>query len=91
MDPSCGFYFPKEERVLALYPETTTFYGASIVTSAKRRKTGDYMVLFDEVSRAFALHPCTHASRCNTDTKRCPVQETDKKAIAYMYVLQYPQ
>lgn len=50
MDPSCGFYFPKEERVLALYPETTTFYGADVVTSAKRRKTDDYMVLFDEVS-----------------------------------------
>ena len=65
MDPSCGFYFPKEERVLALYPETTTFYGANVVTSAKRRKTGDYMVLFDE--------------------------ETDKKAVEYMYVLQYPQ
>ena len=49
MDPSCEIYFPKEERVLALYPETTTFYGANIITSAKRRKTGDYMVLFDEV------------------------------------------
>ena len=35
------------------------------MTSAKRRKTGDYMVLFDE--------------------------ETDKKAVEYMYVLQYPQ
>ncbi len=56
MDPSCGIYFPKEERVLALYPETTTFYGANIITSAKRRKTGDYMVLFDEVCSARATH-----------------------------------
>jgi len=107
MDPSCGIYFPKEERVLALYPETTTFYGANIVTSAKRRKTNDYMVLFDEVRRARALsllpqprhthaHTHTRIHLCareggRIDARRCALQETDKKNVEYMYVLQYPQ
>ena len=69
MDPSCGIYFPKEERVLALYPETTTFYGANIITSAKRRKTGDYMVLFDEVRYA-------HCGARSSATRACMLART---------------
>ena len=76
MDPSCGIYFPKDERVLALYPETTTFYGANIVTSAKRRKTGDYMVLFDEVRRACALQPLMHTPIFCPDARPKPLRET---------------
>ena len=43
-----GYFFPKETRVLALYAGTTTFYGANVVVSAKRRKEQNYMLMFDE-------------------------------------------
>ena len=34
--------------VLALYPDTTTFYPATVIASAKRRKGNDYVLMFDE-------------------------------------------
>ena len=46
VDPS--LYFPKDERVLALYPGSTVFYPALVVASAKRRKGNDYVLTFDE-------------------------------------------
>jgi SAGA-associated factor 29 len=45
-DPS--LFFAKDERVLALYPQTTTFYPALVIASAKRRKQNDYVLTFDE-------------------------------------------
>jgi hypothetical protein len=60
MPPSRVEYFPKAERVLALYPDTTTFYGASVVTSPT--ETRDYMVHFDGVRGVQATHTRTPPS-----------------------------
>lgn len=40
--------FSKDERVLALFPETTEFYMATVTSSAKRRKEKDYVLAFDD-------------------------------------------
>ena len=39
-----GIFFPKDIRVLALYPDTTTFYPATVI--APRPSDGKAMIMF---------------------------------------------
>lgn len=40
--------FAERAAVLALYPQTTCFYRATVVEAPSKNKTGDYLVLFEE-------------------------------------------
>ncbi|GFQ07687.1 saga-associated factor 29 homolog [Phtheirospermum japonicum] len=40
--------FPRGKRVLAVYPETTALYKATVVQAPRKRKTDDYVLEFDD-------------------------------------------
>ncbi|KAL9236249.1 hypothetical protein vseg_010943 [Gypsophila vaccaria] len=47
-DPSTALEFPTKKEVLAVYPNTTALYKATVVNTNRKKKTDDYVLEFDD-------------------------------------------